>query len=176
MRKSQIAVVSAVAVVLLGVVALVWYLRAHTFSARARPNAIEEYVARNLRHLATDPAIRHRPNPIQPTELAIAEARDHFADHCAVCHANDGSGRTMFGAGMYPPAPDMRQPSTQGLTDGEIFSIIQNGIRFTGMPGFGGDDGENWKLVHFIRRLPRITGKELELMREINNQETETKQ
>jgi mono/diheme cytochrome c family protein len=110
-------------------------------------------------------------NPIEPAPLAIAEARDHFADHCAICHANDGSGRTQINGGLYPPAPDMRQARTQNLADGELFYIIKNGIRFTGMPGWGGDDEENWKLVLFIRHLPRLTPLELELMKEVNNLE-----
>ena len=112
-------------------------------------------------------------NPVEPTELAIAEARDHFADHCAICHANDGTGKTMINSGLYPPAPDMKQTETQALSDGELFYIIKNGVRFTGMPGWGGEDEENWKLVHFIRHLPRLTPKELELMQEINKMEVE---
>jgi hypothetical protein len=74
----------------------------------------------------------------------------------------------MIGENMYPPAPDMRKPDTQNLTDGELFYILRNGIRFTGMPGWGGEDDENWKLVHFIRRLPQLSQKELELMNEVN--------
>ena len=74
----------------------------------------------------------------------------------------------MINRGLYPPAPDLREPGTQGLTDGELFSIIKNGIRFTGMPGWGGEDEENWKLVLFIRHLPKLTAKEKELMREVN--------
>ena len=57
---------------------------------------------------------------------------------------------------------------TQELTDGEIFYIIKNGIRFTGMPGWGGEDEENWKLVLFIRRLPNLSETERELMKEVN--------
>jgi hypothetical protein len=67
----------------------------------------------------------------------------------------------------------MRRHTTQDLADGELFYIIKNGIRFTGMPGFGGEDEENWKLVLFIRHLPELTPKELELMQELNSLETE---
>ena len=49
--------------------------------------------------------------------------------------------------------------------------IIVNGIRFTGMPGWGGEDEENWKLVLFIRHLPQLSERELELMKEVNGQE-----
>ena len=67
----------------------------------------------------------------------------------------------------------MRERGTQDLTDGEIFYIIKNGIRFTGMPGWGGEDEENWKLVLFIRHLPKLTPQEIEFMNEINGLEKE---
>ena len=143
-------------------------LRTHGFSAREEPMAIEAFIARRLRRLATPPKVRELKNPLQPTALAVAEARDHFADHCAICHANDGSGKAEINDGLYPPAPDLRDEWTQGLTDGEIFAIIRDGIRFTGMPGWGGEDEENWKLVLFIRRLPLLTPEDLQLMKEIN--------
>ena len=111
-------------------------------------------------------------NPLAPTPLNIAEARDHFADHCAICHANDGGGKTMINEGLYPPAPDLRVRETQALSDGELLYIIKNGIRFTGMPGWGGDDEDNWKLVLFIRHLPELSDKERELMKEINGLDT----
>ena len=85
--------------------------------------------------------------------------------------ANNGSGKTLINSGLYPPAPDLRQGQTQNLTDGELFYIIKNGIRFTGMPGWGGEDEGNWKLVLFIRHLPQLSAKEIELMQEINHME-----
>jgi mono/diheme cytochrome c family protein len=147
------------------------YLRAHGFSARAQPAWYETLLARNLRRLATEPNAASLKNPIEATPLAIAEARDHFADHCATCHANNGDDKTQINAGLYPPAPDMRQPATQDLSDGELFYLIKNGVRFTGMPGWGGSDEDNWKLVLFIRHLPQLTPKELEFMSEINHLE-----
>jgi mono/diheme cytochrome c family protein len=66
------------------------------------------------------------------TKELIDGARRHFADHCASCHANDGSGKTTPGQGLYPRAPDMRTANTQSLSDGELFFIIEHGVRFTG--------------------------------------------
>lgn len=51
--------------------------------------------------------------------------------------------------------------------------LLAIGIRFTGMPGWGGEDEENWKLVLFIRHLPRLTPKEIDLMNEVNGLEGE---
>lgn len=72
----------------------------------------------------------------------------------------------MMGHGMYPKPPDLRAAATQSRSDGEIFWIIENGVRLTGMPAFGGTGGEHgnpedsWKLVHFIRHLPALTAEE----------------
>lgn len=148
-----------------------WFITEHSFSARAKPMAIEAFFAKHVRRLALPPDIKGRKNPLEVTPLLIAEARDHFADHCAICHGNTGDGKTMIAAGLYPPVPDMRSEETQELLDGEIFYIIKNGIRFTGMPGWGGEDEDNWKLVSFIRHLPKLSDKELALMKEVNGME-----
>ncbi len=148
-----------------------WFLTQHSFSARAKPMAIEAFFARHVRQLALPPGARGLKNPLEMTPLLIAEARDHFADHCAVCHGNTGDGQTMIGQGLYPPVPNMQTEGTQKLSDGELFYVIQNGIRFTGMPGWGGEDKENWALVAFIRHLPKLSEKEIELMKEINGME-----
>ncbi len=148
-----------------------WTLETRGFSAREKPSAFEEFLAGRARGLATPAVAKQMKNPLTPTPLAIAEGRDHFADHCAVCHANSGSGKTAIGRNMYPSAPDMRESGTQNLSDGELFFIIRNGIRFTGMPGWGGEDEDNWKLVLFIRHMPQLSQKELELMKEVNGQE-----
>jgi len=76
-----------------------------------------------------------------------------------------------MGKRMYPPSPDMRQAATQNLTDGELFFIIQNGVRLTGMPAWGGSDHaaqDSWKLVHFIRHLPDLTFEERKQMEKMN--------
>jgi mono/diheme cytochrome c family protein len=170
MRAGKVIVLLSLGV-LMGTGLLYWYVTAYGFSARAKPNRVEAFLARNARKLATPPEAKALQNPLSPTPLTIAEARDHFADHCAVCHANTGSGDTMINAGLYPPAPDMRREETQHLSDGELLYIIKNGIRFTGMPGWGGEDEENWKLVLFIRHLPKLTTQEIALMNEVNGLE-----
>jgi mono/diheme cytochrome c family protein len=140
-------------------------------SARATPTWLEALVARNVRHLAIPSSARLRQNPVLDSPEVQREARLHFADHCAICHGNDGSGDTPIGNGLYPKPPDLRKPQTQELSDGELFSIIENGVRFTGMPAFSengdhmnsssdGNGEDSWKLVHFIRHLPHLTAAE----------------
>lgn len=88
-------------------------------SARPQPGRLETFVARRLRAMAIRMTTRSLTIPV--SEEVVAEGRDHFADHCASCHGNDGSRNTEMGRGLYPRAPDMRLPATQDLSDGELF-------------------------------------------------------
>lgn len=146
--------------------------RANGFSARAEPSVIERWVARQARGMAAPAGARDRTNPLGDSPEVLAEGRAHWADHCAVCHANNGSGDTEMGKHMYPPAPDMRQAETQNLTDGELFYILQNGIRLSGMPSWGSgksrDEEDSWKLVRLIRHLPKLTAEEEREMQDMN--------
>jgi mono/diheme cytochrome c family protein len=142
------------------------------FSARDQPGAFERFIANQARSKAMPNDVRGRKNPVPDSPDVQAEARAHWADHCAGCHANDGSGNIEMGKHMYPQAPDMRQHETQDKTDGELFFIIQNGIRMTGMPAWGGGSGHDeeasWKLVRFIRHLPQLTVEEVQAMEQLN--------
>jgi mono/diheme cytochrome c family protein len=164
--KRRTLVIVIVAVALIGLVVAVAASLLHDgLSARVTPTKFEIMVARNVRHLAIPSNARLAQNPLLTSPEDLRDARLHFADHCAICHANDGSGQTMIGSSLYPKPPDLRLPKTQNLTDGELFWIIENGVRFTGMPAFsnGGEHGGmqgSWKLVHFIRHLPHLTAAE----------------
>jgi mono/diheme cytochrome c family protein len=138
-------------------------------SARQEPGRLEMAAASKLRSLAIPASAKDARNPVPASAEAIAEGLEHFADHCAICHANDGSGDTEIGKSMYPRVPDMRKAETQNLTDGELFYIIENGVKLTGMPAWGHEDAnDNWKLVHFIRHQPKLTPQELARMQALN--------
>jgi mono/diheme cytochrome c family protein len=169
-RKTKLAL-ATVMILITVLAAAVWLIAGRGFSAREEPSRIEAFVARRIRDLAVPRGAKDAQNPVAPSTEVLSEAMAHFADHCAICHDNDGSGATSIGKGLYPKPPDMRLPETQSLTDGELFYIIHNGIRLTGMPAFGQEaepDLDSWKLVHFIRQLPKITPEELEEMKAMN--------
>jgi len=157
-------------VFVVGGIAAVANLLVHGLSARDQPTRTEAAVARTMRHFAVPAKLRSTKNPIAMSPAALQEAREHFADHCAQCHGNDGRGQTEMGRSLYPRAPDMTLAETQKLSDGELFAIIRNGVRMTGMPAWGGQHSEDddWKLVHFIRHLPRMTKEEADSMRALN--------
>jgi len=161
-----------VVVIILVATATGWSIVRRGFSARDEPSRAEKFVARRVRSLAVPARARDATNPVSLTPETLADARGHFADHCAICHANDGSGHTTIGQNLYPKAPDMRLDDTQGLSDGELYYIIQNGIRLTGMPAWGLKDDDldedTWTLVHLIRHLGELTPEQLKEMEQLN--------
>ena len=168
--------IGAVIILIVGGLALLGWFGYQSFttgfSAKAEPNPLEVLMARQVRYLAIPLEQRNKPNPVTVTPDVLQDGLAHFADHCATCHANDGSGQTPIGKNVYPKAPDLRETPTQSMSDGELFWVIHNGIRFTAMPAWGeGDpeqDQDSWKLVHFIRHLPTLTPQELETMKSLN--------
>ncbi len=162
---------AALVVVAALVVGSIAMFRTDGFSARAEPSVAERLLAGAARRWAVPRAARNAVNPVAFSAEVWSESSAHFADHCASCHANDGSGQTEMGQNLYPKAPDMRQAATQMLADGEIYWIIANGIRLTGMPAWGRggpDDTDTWKLVHFIRRLKDLSPEAIKAMRALN--------
>jgi mono/diheme cytochrome c family protein len=170
-HRTRIILASAVVIVIAAVIMVMQTLR-YGFSAHDEPTRIEAMMAGMMRRYSVPADLRDAKNPVPLTPEVLAEARAHFADHCATCHGNDGKGQTEMGPRFYPKVPDMTLPATQTQSDGELFATIENGVRMTGMPGWGEGTAESargsWTLVHFIRHLPKITAEELAEMEELN--------
>ena len=149
----------------------IWFMRGR-INAKQQPGAVEAAFARRLRAAAIPNSARNLANPVKLTPEELESGMAHFANHCAECHANDGGADTEMGHGLYPKVPDMRLADTQSLSDGELFYIIENGVRLTGMPAWGTGTPEgteaSWTLVHFIRHLPKLTEAELDQMKSMN--------
>jgi mono/diheme cytochrome c family protein len=151
------------------------YVRNTGLRGQPDPGVLETLVARRVRAFAVPDDMRALTNPLPANDENVRAGMEHFARYCAMCHGNDGSGqKSAIGRGLFPKPPDMRVGATQNLTDGELFYIIENGVRFTGMPAFGDGsvDGPGaslaWQLVHFVRRLPRLTSDEVGEMETMN--------
>lgn len=153
-------------------VVVVVLTRGMGLSARRAPLPGETSLARWARAWTLPAEYRGMTNPVEATPEVMRAGLEHWADHCATCHGNDGSGQVTIGRGLFPPVPDMRLAATQDLSDGALFYAIEEGVPFTGMPAWsnGTDAGAraSWELVHFIRRLPDLTPEEIREMEALN--------
>ena len=171
MRARSGVTAAVIAIVALIVAVVVLSIVRRGFTAHDQPSRVEVVIARTMRRWAVPSDLRGVKNPVPLTSQVLADGRAHFADHCAGCHGNDGKGSGL-GKQMYPKVPDVTLPATQSSSDGEQYSIIEKGVRLTGMPGFGSGTAESaygsWGLVHFIRHLPELAPEELAEMRKLN--------
>jgi mono/diheme cytochrome c family protein len=125
-------------------------------SALPDPGARETYLATKSKHWLVARAARGTLPP-QPaaTPATIAAGRMNFMGECANCHGTDGRTPTEAGRWMYPRAPNLASAEVQQWSDAELFWIIKNGIRLSGMPGFGKvlSDTQVWQSVYYVRSL-----------------------
>ena len=154
-----------ITIVLLGIVVAVTavvYVRRGGLAANAEPGRLERSLASRLVRVSIPSDAERLQNPHKDA-TAWREARDHYLDHCAVCHGRSGKGDTEIGQNMYPKVPDLTAQNVQARSDGALFYIIQNGVRWTGMPAWKEEHSadDTWKLVAFIRKTPTLTEADL---------------
>jgi mono/diheme cytochrome c family protein len=158
-----------ITILLLGTIAVIGayaVVRNGGLAANEEPNQLERSVAGQLVRLSIPPEADREANPFSADAEAWRDARTHYVDQCAVCHGRDGRGATEIGQNMYPPVPDLTAHEVQARSDGALYYIIQNGIRWTGMPAWNEEHSpeETWRLVSFIRKAPSLTEADLELV------------
>jgi predicted CXXCH cytochrome family protein len=135
------------------------YIVSGGMKARQTPSALETLVARGLVELSIPSEAKALKNPLLASAAGAdaAAGRELYQKNCEVCHGYDGSGKTAAGGGLYPPPLNLSQAAVvkRRRTDGELFYLIRNGVRNTGMPGWQLPDQQTWQLVTFVRNLPQ---------------------
>jgi len=81
-----------------------------------------------------------------------------YGELCAVCHGGPGVKPSPVGMGLNPGPPDLVD-AAKAMPAREVYWIVKNGIRMTGMPAFGPGRGEDdlWAIVAFVEVLPRLS-------------------
>ena len=152
MRSRIVLAIIVVAVALLVIAAMSFNL-----AALQSPGRFETRVADLSKGFLINRASRHGiPPRAVNTKASIAAGGEHYGLDCSVCHSDDGRGQTPVGEWMYPRASDLTSKRVQSYSDQELFWIIRNGIRLSGMPAFGEVETPDhiWDLVNYLRTLP----------------------
>ena len=163
MRFFRDAVITVLLLTLIVVVAAVLVVRRGGLAADQQPGRIERTIADQLVRLSIPAEAKTQVNPFATQPDSWQQAVEHYQDHCAVCHGRDGKGATEVGKNMYPQVPDLTSAEVQERSDGALFHIIQNGVRWTGMPAWKNEHSaeETWRLVAFLRKAPTLTDADL---------------
>jgi mono/diheme cytochrome c family protein len=120
-----------------------------------RPSEPAEPPDQRAKLLTIPDEYKNRANPLPPNYGNLAEGRARYEQYCALCHGADGKAATLLGRSLYPAATDLTSPQTQKYTDGQLFWIVSEGIRYSGMPAarnFNTED-QSWRVVLYVRRL-----------------------
>ena len=148
-----------IGLILLGFIAALALAAASKFSLSAlpEPGRVETYLATKAKHYLVQKGSRRSiPPPPADMQASVKEGDDLFGTECAACHGLSGDDATDAGRWMYPRAADLTSREAQSYSDRELFWIIRNGIRLSGMPAFGRveTDEHIWDLVRYVRTLP----------------------
>lgn len=149
-------IILIVTVAVLGLAAMV--MINFNLSALPEPGKLETRVATRAKRILIARASRSGvPAPPAVTSATLEEGDRRFGAECAMCHGRDAHNLTDNGRWMYPRAADLLSPDVQKYSDQELFWIIKNGVRFTGMPAFGNVESDEhiWQLVQYLRSMAR---------------------
>ena len=149
-------------VLLLVAAAAVVVTGAFDVAATKPPGALEKRLAGVALDRAVAKRAPDRKNPFAGNPEAVSRGLGEYREMCVMCHGAPGVDASEIGEGLNPPAPDLTLAKVQARTDGELFWIVSNGIRMTGMPAFGPTHKEEtiWKIVTFLRHLPELSKEE----------------
>src|SRR6202162_4327662 len=150
----------------LGAVFFVAWSGSYNVAATSLPGKTEMKFAAFALNRAIQKRATVKANPFtKPEDVRAGLA--HYKENCLDCHGAPGVEESEFGKGLNPPAPDLMLPAMQRMRDGELFWVVSNGIRMTGMPAFSPTHKEDeiWHIVAFVRHLPEITAEEQKILK-----------
>jgi mono/diheme cytochrome c family protein len=149
-----------------GVLGIILWTGSYNVAATNMAGQIEPRVAAFVLNRAI-----HRRAPVQTNPFSspddIRDGLLGYKQSCVDCHGARSVPQSDFGKGLNPPAPDLTLSFVRTMRDGELYWIVSNGIRMTGMPAFSSthSSDEIWKIVAFVRHLPEMTEEEQQVLK-----------
>jgi mono/diheme cytochrome c family protein len=154
MRQKGWVVVGIILVLAIGLAG--YGVNRASISALPEPGPFETLLATKAKDWLIRRAARASLPPAPPNDASsVSAGGDLFGMACASCHGKTGRTPTPIGRAMYPRTLDLGSREVQRMSDRELFWVIKNGIRLSGMPGFGkiNTDEQIWQLAYYVRSL-----------------------
>jgi mono/diheme cytochrome c family protein len=148
--------VVAIIAVIIGV-----YSGAFNVAAASSGNRIIDWMlSTTMVHSVRSRASRITVPQIDDSSL-VDQGFDHYREMCISCHGSPAGGRSEAGVGLNPPAPELSE-AARDWSPAELYWIVKNGVRMTGMPAFGPTHSEQelWAMVAFLQKLKSMQASE----------------
>lgn len=146
--------------ILLVVVGGLFVMHAGVWSvaATAQDSALVQWVLHSTMRRSVARQAQQIRQAEPPSDAGIRAGSEEYVAMCAGCHGAPGRMRSAAGKGLQPLPPDLAISSAEWRPE-ELFWIVKNGIKMTGMPAFGPthDDKTIWNIVAFVRALPDMS-------------------
>jgi thiosulfate dehydrogenase len=98
--------------------------------------------------------------PMQPTEDNLTQGANIYSSNCAFCHGVPDQPATMAAKGMFPLPPQLFNKDEMVTDDpvGRTYWTAKNGLRMTGMPGFGEmlSDNQLWQVSLLLSQADKL--------------------
>lgn len=155
-----LALIGALGLIVAIVAAVFFFGGYYNIAATEQDNGAVAWALIQVRQASID---RHAtdtpPGTLNDPATIQAGAKAFAARGCVNCHGGPGAPWAKFSEGLNPGPPDLKDV-VGGLQPREIFWVVKNGIRMTGMPSFAGagvPDPEIWSMVAFLKKLPTVS-------------------
>lgn len=130
-------------------------------NADGRPWRIERWAARTSLQATLRREAPSSPNPVPLNDANLTAGIKLYAQNCAVCHGAANAERSAIAKGLYQKPPQLAKDGVEDDPDGITYWKVAHGIRFTGMPAFGGSltDQQMWQLALFLKHMDSLSPK-----------------
>ena len=155
-----LAVIGALAIVVAVGAAIFFFGGFYSVAGTAEQPGVVNWVLIAVRQASIDRhAIDKPPISLDDPATVRAGARAYAARGCLNCHGGPGVGWAKFSEGLRPDPPDLKD-LVKERDPPQLFWVVKNGVKMTGMPSFGSigaPDQEIWTIVAFIKKLPTVS-------------------
>jgi mono/diheme cytochrome c family protein len=117
-----------------------------------------------------DRSVAVRAGGLKPPAAALTAkgkaGLQDFENLCVGCHGAPGFEAGAIGKGLYPSPPELSE-AADDLSMAEVYWIISNGLKDTGMPAFKASHKEEdlWLIASFVKRLTGMSAKDYQSLR-----------
>lgn len=125
----------------------------------SKPSGLEKWAAKRSLQATMRREAPALETPIQPTDENLTAGIALYRAHCQVCHGGADGGISSIAKGLTPNAPQLAKDGVEDDPEGVTYWKVTHGIRFTGMPAFGGtlSDRERWEVALFAKHMDTLT-------------------